>query len=213
MIKKSSLSLLIAVSASLLLCVGAFANSVNVGLSVTMPGSNSIIVKLTEVDSNGTATPTDDIWGTSTDITAGGSINFTATHPMILNTTTGVYSTGYYYVLDVSPGSGGWSGSTGVVMSYISGTPDIADHSVATLVKAVYVSPTQTTETPIGAGKYKFTNIPGAVSVGTLQGGWLRVYVGLSTGEAGEPTGVTPFTAASASGTYSGTLTLTYTGS
>jgi len=212
MMRKLSTGLLIVVGVTLLACSVAFANSVNVGMSVNFAAGTTVEVKSSEINSNNTTTPTDDTWGTTTTISSGGStsgtINFSS-RPLVKNPTFNFYSTGYYYAVDVAPLGGGWGGP--VTLSYTPGTPDIADHAVITLTKAVYVSATSSTDTPFTA-KLALDNLPASVPVSSVSGGWLRMYLGLATGDTGEPVGVTPFTGASPAGTYSGTLTISYTG-
>ncbi|OGX18776.1 MAG: hypothetical protein A3K83_02405 [Omnitrophica WOR_2 bacterium RBG_13_44_8b] len=210
--RKLSTGLLIVVCATLLACSAAFANSVNVGMSVNFAAGTSVEVKSSEINSNNTTAPADDTWGTTTTISSGGNasgtINF-SNRPLIKNPTFNFYSTGYYYAVDVAPLGGGWGGP--VTLSYTPGTPDIADHAIITLAKAVFVTPTQSTDTAF-TGKLALDNLPSSVAVASVSGGWLRMFIGLATGDTGEPAGVTPFTGATPAGTYTGTLTISYTG-
>ncbi len=56
-----------------------------------------------------------------------------------------------------------------------------------------------------------FTGAGQTINETQINGGFLRFFLGISTGAAGEATGAEPFTALDAPGTYSGTLTLTAT--
>jgi hypothetical protein len=49
------------------------------------------------------------------------------------------------------------------------------------------------------------------VTPAQVTGGWLRVYLGIATGAAGEPTGTELFTNLDQPGTYDGTITFTST--
>ncbi len=208
---RKSISKLSTIAAVLVIfvCQTAFANSVLIGVQVTMPSSTGITVKMTEVKSDG------NVWGITEDITAsGGTINFD-NHPMVV-TDEGVYLTGYYYVLDIAPAGGGWAGS-GVTFSYSAGINDIGLHSKATLVECVYTAPdTKPDENDIAT--YGLHDMNRTIPITSYDEGWLRVYIGLSTGqktgkESEEGLGITPFTAATPAGLYSGSLTISYTGS
>ncbi len=190
------------------LCLGntADANDIDVTLQVTMKTANSITAKLIEIES---VKDSDDIWGVATDVSGTALINFTKPGRTLTKTTDGVYLTGYYYALEISPVGGGWTG-TGVDLTYFDGDPDIASHATMTVVRAEYTGPdTDPNEIKLHE-KVKLQTIP--INTADLVGGWLRIYLGLSTGES-DPAGVTPLTDGTAAGTYSGTLRISYTGS
>ncbi len=72
----------------------------------------------------------------------------------------------------------------------------------------------QTVDNPILLSSNTLSNFVGAgqtINETQINGGFLRFFVGISTGAATEPSGAEPFTALDAPGTYSGTLTLTAT--
>jgi hypothetical protein len=208
--RKSMIAVILGIAC--FLAVPALANDVNLGVQVTMPIATAIKAEMAEINSNGTATPDDDVWGTVSDVTSGATLNFD-TRTMTKNATTGVYSTGYYYVLEITPDGGGWGGPVSV--RFTSGTPnDIGQHATLTLVKATYTSATTppTESQIVKSGLINFTATQ-TVSASTLSGSWLRAYVGLATGEEPATYNVTPFTDSTPGGLYSGSLQFSYTGS
>lgn len=56
-----------------------------------------------------------------------------------------------------------------------------------------------------------FTGAGQTINETQITGGFLRFFLGISTGDTGEAAGAEPFTALDAPGTYSGTMTLTAT--
>lgn len=205
--RKSILKLsVIVVSLVIFACSAAFANSVLLGVQVTMPTGTTINVKLVEIQS---VEDDDDIWGTAVDITTGGGTANFDNHAMVA-TTDGVYLTGYYYALEIAPVGGGWSGS-GITFTYSGGANNIGLHSTATLVECVYTGPT-TPPDENDIAVYGLHQMNRTVPITSYEDGWMRIYLGLATGEEASGLGVTPFTAATPAGLYSGSLTISYTG-
>ena len=183
------------------------ANNVGVGFTAGMPAATSIEVSATPIDSKGTAVPTDDTWGTTTKSTSAISLDF-ETSTLTVNPDTGVYGSQYYYALEVGSVGGAWSGPVSV--SYAAGTNDLALHATATVQLMTYVADDDPTSTDVE--KVRLDNISD-LSVAQLTGHWPRIYIGLANGDEPAALNVEPFTAASTPGTYTGTLTFTYTGS
>ena len=79
----------------------------------------------------------------------------------------------------------------------------------------VNVSFNKQTSSSVGTelAKYSFANSQNIAYTKTqLTGGWLRIYYGVGTGEAGkDATGVTPIGLDTPSGTYAGSVTITLT--
>ena len=219
--KKTLFTLVTCVCLYFLCSAAAFANTVSVGLSATLASATSVSVVATEINSHLNTDPADDTWGTPVTISSGsnasGTLNF-ANHPMVEDPTYHFFSTGYYYAIEVAPVAGGWAGPTAI--SYIAGANDIGQHATIAFAKCVYnpAAPSQPNEVNISAStpmttKYSLNAIPASlrsIPVSNISGGWLRMYVGIASD--GTISGVTPFTAATPSGTYTGTLTISYTG-
>ena len=137
---------------------------------------------------------------------------------MTYNSTYGYWAPDHYFAVDV--GTVGGSGNLTTVVTYTEGTNQnsatgghgLGYKGVATFQK-VTLSGGVTSETTIAAhGKKKFIDLTGeTVTPAQVSGGWLRVYLGIATGAAGEPTGAELFTNLDHSGAYTGTITFTST--
>ena len=115
---------------------------------------------------------------------------------MTFNSTYGYWAPDHYFAVDV--GTTGGSGNLTTVVTYTEGTNQNAAtgghglgyKGIATFMK-VTGSGTSTTEASIAAhGKKRLIDLTGeTVTPAQVSGGWLRVYLGIATGAAGEPTG------------------------
>jgi len=219
--KKTLFTLVTCVCIYFLCSAVAFANTVSVGLSATLASATTVSVVSTEINSHLNTDPADDTWGTpvtiSTGTTTSGTLNFNA-HSMVENSTYHFFSTGYYYAIEVAPVAGGWAGP--IAIGYTAGANDIGQHATIAFAKCVYnaATPTKPDEVDISAStpratKYSLNSIPASlrsIPVSNISGGWLRMYAGIATDST--VSGVTPFTAATPAGTFTGTLTISYTG-
>ena len=217
--KKTFFTLVTCVCVYFLCSAVAFANTVSVGLSATLDAATGVSVVYTEIQKS--TTGGNDSWGTLVTVSSGtttsGTINFSS-HSMVLDPTYKFYSTGYYYAVEVAPVGGGWSGP--IALSYTAGANDIGQHANIAFAKCVYnpAVPGTPNEVNLSAStptttKYSLNSLPASlrsIPVSTITGGWLRMYLGLASD--GTVSGVTPFTAATPAGTFTGTLTISYTG-
>ena len=217
--KKTFFTLVTSVCVYFLCSAVAFANTVSVGLSATLAAATGVSVVSTEINTHLNTDINDDTWGTPVTISSGtttsGTINFSS-HSMVLDPTYKFYSTGYYYAVEVAPVGGGWSGP--ISISYTPGATDIGQHASIAFAKCVYNAATGLgTDADLQAStprttKYSLNSIPASlrsIPVPIITGGWLRMYVGIATDST--ISGVSPFTAATPAGTYTGTLTVSYT--
>lgn len=219
--KKTLFTLVTCVCVYFLCSAVASANTVGVGLSATLASATSVSVVATEINSHLNTNPADDTWGTPVTISSGattnGTLNFNG-HSMVEDSTYHFFSTGYYYAIEVAPVAGGWAGPTAI--SYTAGANDIGQHATVAFAKCIYnpVAPTHPNEVDLSAStpmttKYSLNSLPASlrsIPVSTITGGWLRMYLGIASDST--VSGVTPFTAASPAGTFTGTLTISYTG-
>lgn len=178
------------------------ANTVDVGMQVTMAAATSVQVTITEIKA---VEGSDDIWGSSQSYTSGSALINFDNHSLVESG--GILTTGYYYAIDIGPVGGGWVAEAPVYLTYTSGSPDIADHATATVVRAVYQADDEDPEV-------KDMRSLSTVPYSKFSSGWLRLYIGLATGSDDEQslTNVSPITSATPAGTYTGTLRITYTG-
>ncbi|MEI6437820.1 MAG: hypothetical protein WCO69_03605 [Candidatus Omnitrophota bacterium] len=135
---------------------------------------------------------------------------------MTYDTTNKIWTAPNYFGIDIANIG---AGSPNVTVAYAEGSKPVNQvnglgyKATATFKKLVYVDATHNTESDYGTHAAKALKDVTSENITSAQtaGGWLRVYVGLSTGEAGKPG--EPFTNADMSGTYTGTLTITATAS
>ncbi len=151
------------------------------------------------------------------------SLNFaTAGSGMKYDAANGIWAGDRFFAIDLAPvtsgdvpapgtyGSVAFSYSANVVPSGQDATEGLNKRATLTAVKVVGTSETELRKGAIG-------NTFSALSNADVAGGFLRVYVGLATGETavGGTTplipGSVPFTNADKPGTYTGTLTITAT--
>ena len=151
------------------------------------------------------------------------NLNFkTAGEGMKYNDQTGVWAGSRFWAIDLSPstinddpapatyGSITFAYAANVVPAGQAVTEGLNKRATLTAVKVVGVNETQLRNANIGSAFAPLTNAD-------VAGGFLRVYVGLATGEkVGNPPvdkvpGSVPFTNADKPGDYTGTLTITAT--
>ncbi|MBF0122831.1 MAG: hypothetical protein HQL21_05425 [Candidatus Omnitrophica bacterium] len=139
---------------------------------------------------------------------------------MTFNTTYGFWAPDHVFAIDV--GTVGGAGNVTTVVTYTEGTnqnSSVGGHGLgykglATFQKAT-VSGGVTTEATIAAhGKKKLIDLTGTtVTPAQVAGGWLRVYLGITTDPTavGMPANAEIFSNADRSGIYDGTITFTAT--
>jgi hypothetical protein len=137
---------------------------------------------------------------------------------MAYNSTNGYWAPDHFFAIDVASTGGGADLTTTVTYTEgnnpdsVAGGRGLGYKGMATFMKATVVNGV-TTETSIAAlGKKKFIDLTSTtVTPAQVYGGWLRVYLGISTGAAGEPTGIETFTNTDRAGAYTGTIVFTST--
>jgi hypothetical protein len=149
--------------------------------------------------------------------TSNGSNNLT--FPVSLDPDLKIYTPAYTFAIDVATSGG--AGNPDVLIQYSNnnnpnGTgPGLDIHGVSTVQKVVGATGDQTVTNLKSATLGDMNNYN--VLKTALVGGFMRVLVGLSTGNTNpldgpiDPPNVIPFTNGDLSGTYTGTLTLTAT--
>lgn len=193
--------------------------NVNFALDADMPRATSIKATLSEIRSVESG---DDAWTEIGEYESGTvPIDFTGgQHPLVeqfdqQGESLGIFLTGFYYAIDVTPVGGGWDPSNvGLNLTYAEPGPNnLADHATAGLVRIIY---DPATDKGVHAGGveatlYNLRSLPSLVPYSYVEEGWLRIYIGLATGSDAETAlEVTPFTAATEVGEYTGTLTISY---
>jgi len=146
---------------------------------------------------------------------------------LTLNTATGTYLDGpasatYYWAIDLTPnGSGAGVAQPTVTYTETSVLPTgqtagLGQRAGVQFAKVVYVTSSTSNETPISGQHYMLSNLSGVTVPYTgAIGGWMRMDVGLCTGNTSsangvtDPTGCAPFTTSDLPATYSGTLAVT----
>lgn len=131
--------------------------------------------------------------------------------------TNGIFIANHFYAIDVGAIAAGGSPAAGQVgtvqLSYVNGTPrGLGNKAITTFVR-VTGAPGSQTETTFARHTLANSNL--SVQPAQFAGGFLRIYLGINTGEVFatfpvEASG-SPFTTADAGGDYTGTLTLTST--
>jgi hypothetical protein len=133
---------------------------------------------------------------------------------MAYNSTNGYWAPDHFFAIDVAATGGGADLTTTV--TYTEGTNQNATaggHGLGYKGMATFMKVTSSGETSIAAlGKKRFVDLSSTtVTPAQVYGGWLRVYLGISTGAAGEPTGIETFTNIDHAGQYTGTIVFTST--
>lgn len=145
---------------------------------------------------------------------------------MQFSSTTGAWTGKKFFAIDLSPsdGTGNPAPANYGSVAFVYGNNTVPAGQVAdeglnkrgtiTVVKVVGAQGSQTEQALISARAIGVGSIPSVTSA-QASGGFLRIYVGLSTGEQNNGVPVAsnsvPFTNADKPGTYTGTLTITAT--
>jgi len=136
---------------------------------------------------------------------------------MTFNTQYGVWRPDHYFAIDVGTIGGG--GNVTTIVTYSEGAnPNGTGHGLgykaqATFQKVTLVGGDQQESSITAIGKKRLGALTGGVTVTPAQitGGWLRVYLGVATGDLAEAADSEPFTNADKSGTYDGIITFSST--
>jgi len=206
--KKIGFSLAVLLSLTLIFTPVNKADEVDFIVSAFIPAANGVNIVASKVDS-------------ATDQFFQGSVSALNFDPMNFNSELGIWLPNHYFAIDVGVTEG--AGSVRVIVEYAEGAiPDgqekgLGFKSTATFVKITGPDNNQV-ETPLDAHGPKkllkeLEDVAVDISGTDLQGGFLRIFVGIFPGDdqdiidrQGEP-----FTNADVSGPYDGTLTITAT--
>jgi hypothetical protein len=138
-----------------------------------------------------------------------GSLNFGT---LKFDTANGIYLPDHFFAIDV--GTTGGAGTPSVNVQYTDGTSPtgatktLGDHTQATFVRV----PGTGSEVTLTSHTKVLKSINETVLPAEIAGGFLRIYVGVVTGENGKTAaGGVPFSNADAPGTYTGALVVTAT--
>jgi len=180
---------------ALLLCIvstGLAADSKYVDVTAFVPQQNGLTVTVSKV--------------VGTTFTPASSINFGT---LVFDTVDKIFRTsdGSYYAVDVGCNSNAdaWT-LTHTVTSLSNGTDNLDYNVNVTFMKQT----SDTSGTQIGSILSYAGSHGKAFTKSQLSGGWLRVYYGLATGEAGkDASDVTPVPVTKTYGAYSGRVTFT----
>ena len=175
-------------------------------VSATVPQATGIAIVVDSVNSSGTPVFTP---------VSGTSLSF---DPMTFNTTNNIYIPSVYYALNISSSSG--SGLPDTTVTYTEGAnPNSGSASqggLGTKTTATFAQELGNVETITALGKKRLIDLTGTVGhepyTSLATGSYLRIYVGVWTGSTTapvDPSNGQPFSNADASGTYTGTLTVT----
>ena len=172
------------------------ATSKSFNLTATVQPASSVSINASRVNSDGTFTAL--------------STTALSFDTMTYNTQYSVFMPDHSFAIDVSAAG---AGSITTVVTYTEGSKPtgalkgLGGASYATFVKAV------NSATPeVKLASKALTGLNETITPTQISGGYLRVYLGVSTGDTTkEPTGVAPFTALDKTGSYDGTVTFTVT--
>lgn len=177
------------------------AATVDFAVSATVPAATGVSIVATEVDS------------------ATGNFGSTVTaldfNPLTFDATNGIYLPNHFFAIDVAATGG--AGNPDTVVSYAEGSkPAGQTDGLGLRTQAAFVKVTTGGEQALASHpKSTLTGIVGGESIDDteLVGGFLRVYVGIITGDDANilSQGGAPFTNGDQSGNYTGTLTVTAT--
>jgi len=138
------------------------------------------------------------------------------TYDMNYDTTNEVWLATEYYAVDVAPTGG--TGNPQTTVTFLQGyNPNGGTaHGLGVKGAANFVSVTgptgSQTETALPAHpKEIFSTVNETINPSELNGGFLRMYFGINTGDASTPTNGEVFTNADAPGSYEGTMTVSAT--
>lgn len=130
---------------------------------------------------------------------------------LVWNATDGIFTSDYYYAVEVGFANNvlNWSiahTTTPVSLGAQTGTANLDENINVTFIRQA--SGISGQELP--DGHLTYSNSDGkAYSKAQIDGGWLRIYYGIATGDADDAPGAVPVTTDKPSGQYSGTVTLT----
>ncbi len=184
--------------------------------SVTVAGADGVAPVAVRVTGKGTQTGD---WGTTPQT----SFNF---DPLKLTTGTDAAGkpfsallAGHFYAIDLGYTFNGGAAITKIKVEFTGDTKPagqtagLGDKGLVTLVKKSIVNGVEQADVLLASpNKLLLKNAATReVNLSEVSGGWLRLYLGLATGDpaAGEPSGAVPFTPGDLKGTYSGTLKIT----
>jgi len=199
--KKTLLAITMTVSLVAAFAVSALADSETFIVSVEMPSAQSVNFIATEIDADGTWATTP-LPSTTMDF---GLLEYKAG--------LGIFLPDKYFAIDLAADGSG--DVTNITVSYDdttqtnpndaagNGRGGLEKKGTVKMVEARY----QQADLPVGDLKaFEDADYKTFVSGDFANGGWPRIYVGISDGTVGEP-----FTSADAVGTYEGELTVTAT--
>ncbi|MFA4993664.1 MAG: hypothetical protein WC571_06855 [Candidatus Omnitrophota bacterium] len=126
------------------------------------------------------------------------------------DTVNNIFLPASYYAVDV-----GVTDNSGTVWTLTHTRVSLQKDATNNLNGKVNVSFNKQTSSSVGTelAKYSYANSQNIAYTKTqLSGGWLRIYYGIGTGQAGkDATGVTPIGMDTPAGTYTGSVTITLT--
>lgn len=173
----------------------AATTSKSFNLTATVQPSSSISVSASRVNSDGSFTSQ-----SST------TLSFDT---MTFNSTLGVFTTDHGFAIDVAAAG---AGSVTTVVTYVEGAkPTGALKGLGGAAFATFVKAVNSTTPEVKIVAKALTGLNQTITPAQVAGGYLRTYLGISTGDTTEPTGVAPFTALDKTGAYDGTITFTVT--
>jgi hypothetical protein len=120
-----------------------------------------------------------------------------------------------YYAIDMAISGGGAPTSISVSIAWVGADAAVlGPHISATYKTMTWVSATSNpTEVPVIAGPQPISTSVGPFGMAAFTGHWIRLYAGVFVPVAGapavDPTGLVPFTAASAAKSYNASLQIT----
>ena len=181
--------------------------SVPFTVSATIPAATGVNIVATQVNAS--------------DNKFGQQVSALDFDPMTLNTKFGVFFPDHYFAIDV--GASGGAGNPNVTVSYTEGAKPVGQvNGLGFKTQATFVkitggpAPEDQVETALAAHpKQPLKELIGGeiVSASEIAGGFLRLYVGVISGDDAAVTalGGEPFTLADRPGPYTGTLTVSAT--
>jgi hypothetical protein len=200
---KNKLSMIAGGFLVFMLSHSAIAQSTTYTVSASVPAGSGVGITVNSVN---TAT------GVFTPVT-GTTLTYS---PLSFNSTNNVFLANNYFTLDVAVTGAGAPQTT---VSYVAGsvptgaTSTLGSNSSLAYDKEVYTSsstpPTQSTIPGFPTVVLSSLTTAQTVPYTSVNGGWLRLYMGLCTGNTStDPAGCKPFSGADAVGSYTGSLTV-----
>lgn len=135
---------------------------------------------------------------------------------MTYDSTNKIWKAPNFFGIDIANAG---AGAPNVTVAYAEGSKPVNQvqglgyKATMTFKKVVYVNATTNTESDYATHPMKaLKDVTGEnITSAQTSGGWLRLYVGISTGDKTKDTVGVPFTNADMAGTYTGTITITAT--